>query len=206
MSRDSTDRLLRGQAFHDQVQAAFVAGLVGQHGRAERRWWYDDGSYGQVDLVTVLRRPERMQVVIEIKGTEWNHIKAARVRRHCQSHIRQLQRYLDTAVDDLEAGRFDSVAGALLYPARPRENARLELVEELAADQALMVVWYEDVDWRSGEPSSTPPILELPLPAGASSAVCASEHRRYEGRTYTSIRTRTSSSPAGRLTGIEACG
>ena len=47
-----------------------------------------------------------MLVVIEIKGTGWDAIPADRVMRNLCRHLRQLQAYLDTAIEDMEAGQW----------------------------------------------------------------------------------------------------
>lgn len=53
-----------------------------------------------------------MLVIIEIKGTDWDAIQAGRVMRNLRRHLRQLQLYLDTASEDMDAGRWDSVVAA----------------------------------------------------------------------------------------------
>jgi aspartyl-tRNA(Asn)/glutamyl-tRNA(Gln) amidotransferase subunit A len=56
-----------------------------------------------------------MLVIIEIKGTDWDSIPAGRVMRNLRRHLRQLQSYLDTALQDMDVGGWDSAAAALLY-------------------------------------------------------------------------------------------
>jgi hypothetical protein len=51
-------------------------------------------------------------------------------------------------MEDMEAGRWASIAGALLYPARPSGADTAAVIEGLAGEQAIMVTWYEDVNWR----------------------------------------------------------
>lgn len=120
-----TERLLAGQAVHKAVQSAFRNGLAGAFW--ERPWRLVAGRRGRVDLgVELDDRDSRMLVVIEIKGTNWNKIPAGRVTRNVRRHLGQLQDYLDTAVEDMEAGSWNAVTGGLLYPARP---ARAEAVE-----------------------------------------------------------------------------
>jgi hypothetical protein len=94
-------------------------------------------------------------VIVEIKSTDWDTLAGHRVRPNLRSHVRQLQRYLDTFVEDLRqdgraaTGRWDSVSGVLLYPRRPADPARLQLVEEVATREALMVVWYDETPWKA---------------------------------------------------------
>ena len=51
-------------------------------------------------------------------------------------------------MEDMEACEWASIAGALLYPARPANAETAASIENLAGEQAVMITWYEDVDWR----------------------------------------------------------
>jgi len=150
-------------AFHRRVQSAFAAGLTGAEAAAEHTISLYQGRRGRVDLVIVPSGSERSAVVVEVKNTRWDAFAAYRVRPNLREHLRQLQRYLDPLIDGLApatdqeppelvgllAGPWDSVSGVLLYPTRPREPARGELIENLAAEQALSIVWYDETDWAN---------------------------------------------------------
>jgi hypothetical protein len=102
------------------------------------------GGRGRVDLAVEVDGEEQMLVIIEIKGTDWDAIPADRVMRN----LRQLQTYLDTAIEDMEAGQWEGIVGALLYPARPSSAEMLAMIKAIAGEQAVQVTWYHDVDWR----------------------------------------------------------
>jgi hypothetical protein len=68
-------------------------------------------------------------------------IPAGRVLRNLRRHLRQLQSYLDTALEDADAGRWDGVVAALLYPARPASAEVCAKIEAVAGDQAAKVTW-----------------------------------------------------------------
>jgi hypothetical protein len=145
----SVERLAAGQAFHQTVQSAFLNGLAGASGFRERRWRLVAHNRRRVELaVEVEDDGGQMLVIVEIKGTDCNKIHASRAMRNLRRHLRQLQAYLDTAIDDMEAGDWTSIAGALLYPARPARTETLMAIEAAAAEQAIMVIWYAEVDWR----------------------------------------------------------
>ena len=141
------ERLAAGQAFHRRVQAAFLTGLAGASGFRERPWRLVAGRRGRVDLVVEVDGGQ-MLVIIEIKGTDWDKIPAARVVRNLRRHLRQLQGYLDTAIEDMEAGTWSGIVGCLLYPARPASAEIQTAIEDAAGQQAIMVTWYADADWR----------------------------------------------------------
>jgi hypothetical protein len=143
------ERLAAGQAFHRTVQSAFLSGLAGGSGSKERRWRLVAGGHGRVDLAVEVDGSEQMLVIIEIKGTNWDKIPAARVMRNLRRHLRQLQAYLDTAVKEMEAGEWpDGIVGALLYPARPASAETQAAIEAATGEQAIMVTRYEEVDWH----------------------------------------------------------
>jgi hypothetical protein len=140
--------LVAGQAFHQSVQSAFLSGLVGASGFPERQWRLVSGGRGRVDLAVEVHDNEPMLVIIEIKGTDWDKIPAARLMRNLRRHLRQLQGYLDTAIEEMEAGDWAGIVGSLLYPARPASAETLARIEAVAGEQAIMVTWYQDAVWR----------------------------------------------------------
>ena len=149
----AVERLTAGQAFHRTVQSAFLTGLAGASGFKERQWRLIRGGRGRVDLAVVdlaveVDGDEQMLVIIEIKGTDWDAIPADRVMRNLRRHLRQLQAYLDTAIEDMEAGQWEGIVGALLYPGRPASAETLAMIEAVAGEQAVQVTWYDDVDWH----------------------------------------------------------
>ena len=144
----TVDRLAKGRAFHDTVQSAFLTDLTGATGFRERGWRLAAGGRGRVDLAVVTDDTEKMLIIIEIKGTDWDKIRADRVKGNVQCHLRQLLAYLDTAIGELEAGQWEGIAGALLYPSRPASPETLACIQAAAHEQAIMVTWYDEADWR----------------------------------------------------------
>ena len=71
-----------------------------------------------------------------------------------QAMARQTARYagsIDLFIDQLETDELDSLAGAILYPARPADPGATTDIEATIDAEGIMVVWYEDADWRSCE-------------------------------------------------------
>jgi hypothetical protein len=156
-----TGPMRRGRRFHHQVQAAFLLGLTGASAYPEHHVRLTRTSRGRVDLHVVPDVGDRYAVVIEIKSTDWDAFPEHRVRPNLRSHIRQLQGYLDRYVDDMgtasdhddnrgsSGGVWNSVTGVLLYPRRPPNTARLQLIEDLTSREAIMVAWYDETDWTN---------------------------------------------------------
>lgn len=142
------ERLAAGQTFHRTIQRAFLTGLVDALGFPERQWRLNTGGRGRVDLAVEVDGDEQILVIIEIKGTDWDKIPATRLMRNLRRHLRQLQGYLDTAVEEMESGVWTGIVGSLLYPAWPASKETQDTIEAIAGEQAIMVTWYEDVNWR----------------------------------------------------------
>ena len=142
------ERLTAGQAFHRTVQSAFLTGLAGASGFRERQWRLIRGGRGRVDLAVEVDGDEQMLVIIEIKGTDWDAIPADRVMRNLRRHLCQLQAYLDTAIEDMEAGRVGGHRGRPALPEPPGQAETLAMIEAVAGEQAVQVTWYDDVDWQ----------------------------------------------------------
>src|SRR5262249_10158606 len=150
--RREPDILAKGKQFHRQVQAAYVAGLLGVNFEdvVERPIVQPSGRRERADiLLLVSQEPERQRFVVEIKSTDWStpERSVAARRRLFLRHLTQLHGYLDVLLADLGT-EVDAVVAALLYPRRPVEPMVQEL-EALALAQGIMVVFYDDMDWQA---------------------------------------------------------
>jgi hypothetical protein len=145
--------LAAGKRFHRDVQAAYVAGLLGVKpvGAVEQTILRPSGKRLRADiLLIVATEPERTQFVVEIKSTIWEGRTVAKQRALLLRHLRQMHDYLDVLVDDI--GRtVDSVVPALIYPQRPPAET-VEQLEAIALPKGIMVVFYDDMDWRADAP------------------------------------------------------
>ena len=138
---DDLGRLQRRQAFHRTVQSEFLADLAGATASPERKIRLLDARNGRVDLLVVSIGDERVAVVVEIKNTDWDRLAPHRRRPNLRAHIRQLQHYLDTLIDDIDTSHgYQSVAGVLLYPRRPDDPTITEMITSIADREALMRV------------------------------------------------------------------
>jgi hypothetical protein len=79
-------------------------------------------------------------VVVEIKGTDWDHILPKNIQRNLSSHRRQVWKYIDK---HLERDRVNVCAG-IIYPTAPRMPGLKRRVEEYLNEYGLQVVWYDD--------------------------------------------------------------
>ena len=142
--------LRRGKWFHHEVQAAYVAGLfgLGPMRVIEQTIVRPNGRRERADLLhLVTSAPERQRFVVEIKSTDWQGRSDKNRRQLFLRHLKQLDGYLDILLDELDVGS-DAVVAALLYPERP-SNDVVEQLEVIALSRGVMVVFYDDMNWRS---------------------------------------------------------
>jgi hypothetical protein len=68
VTRPNTSVLTRGRHFHERVQTAFLADLLGADASPEHTITLTKTRNGRVDLLVLPRGEERMAVVVEIKS------------------------------------------------------------------------------------------------------------------------------------------
>lgn len=142
--------LAAGKRFHRDVQAAYVAGLLGVElaDASEQTVDLADKRQGRADLLLlVAKEPERQLFIVEIKSTDWDSRLDHRRTPLFRRHLGQLQSYLDVVIEQIGED-FDAVVAALLYPRRPSTLGVAEQLEEMALSQGAMLIFYDEMDWH----------------------------------------------------------
>jgi len=96
----------------------------------------------RVDIWLILEEGGEI-VIVEIKATVWDKIKADRVRSTALRHARQIWRYIEGHLKPLD------VTPAIVYPPSPLIPGRKEQVEEILNERGIQVVWREEYPLRS---------------------------------------------------------
>jgi hypothetical protein len=154
MPRDAPSKpepavLAAGKMFHDQVQGAYVAQLVGLEPKEviEHTIIRPSGRRERADLLHfVTDSAERQLVVIEIKSTRWDHRESVNRRRLFRRYLLQMEGYLDILIERI-GDTADSVVAAMLYPSRPTDEAVAAELDAVALSRGVMLVYYDDMDW-----------------------------------------------------------
>lgn len=119
--------------------------------KAERREWLPsscgDPDDARFEAPTVLahkrgRIDVRLQwkglvVLIELKATSWDRMKAHRVRPNALRHLRQLYRYVDGELERDTEG----ICHGIVYERAPRSQKRRKLLEALFHEHRVQLVW-----------------------------------------------------------------
>lgn len=93
---------------------------------------------GRVDIK--IDEGETYIAIIEIKGTDWAHLKPQRVRFTAQRHARQIWRYVDDYLDN----HGKEVCPALVYEYEPEDPTVRAEVEQILNDRCIQVVWRKE--------------------------------------------------------------
>lgn len=142
--------LRAGKKFHSQVQRAFAAGLMGLtvSDISERTLLWPNGGRERADILLLQPEHQENRIVMEIKSTVWREDRPPqRQRALLLRHLRQLDGYLDLLLDDL-GETVHSVSAVLLYPSRPSDKV-VEELEAVASRRGVMIVFFDEMDWRS---------------------------------------------------------
>jgi hypothetical protein len=147
-TRHEPEVLRAGKHLHQQVQKAFVSGLLGVDPAEtiEKTLVRPTGHRERLDICLLVPE-ERTLVVIEIKSTVWHSRAEKRQRALLRRHLAQMDGYLDLVLEQLGHG-VDSVVAVLLYPKRPPE-ATVSDLEAIALPRGVMIGFYDDMNWRS---------------------------------------------------------
>ena len=136
--RGEPSQLVRGKRFHARIQAEWQADVTDIPLHVEHTMYRKSGRRGRMDVC--LDEGSDWVSVIEIKAMDWDRMTPANVRRNVRRQIRQIWSYVETYVD-LE-GR--SVCAGIIFPDRPRDLKRTELIEQMFNHEGIQVVWHSE--------------------------------------------------------------
>lgn len=111
-------RISRGRRFEEWEKAYWPEGQIEQpEFEAPANW---KGKRGRVDIRIDIPKDNNV-VVIEIKASDWDKMKAHRVRPNALRHANQVWRYIEAYVSPR------AVIPALVYPSAPKTPGRKKL-------------------------------------------------------------------------------
>ena len=128
-------RVGRGRKFEEWERSHWKGGINDDaEFEASTQW---NGKRGRVDIR--LRMDEAGQIVIvEIKATDWDRMKANRMRPNALRHANQIWRYIEAHLKPSD------VIPAIVYSSPPKTPGRKEQVESLLNERGIQVVWREE--------------------------------------------------------------
>lgn len=144
--RPEPDPLKRGKAFHLKIQAEWESEAEGDV--FSERWVIKKtGRKGRVDVFVNDDDPDGCTAIVEIKASEWDRMTDQAVKRNIRRQIRQVWGYIETQIDGedyVSTGEHKSVSPGILFPIRPKDAARLEMIERQFVAEGIVVVWHDE--------------------------------------------------------------
>jgi RecB family endonuclease NucS len=125
-------RVERGRKFEEWERSHWKDGI--NSGAEFEVFTQLKGKRGRVDIRLGLDEDGQI-VIVEIKATDWDNIKADRVRKTALQHTRQIWRYIEAHLTLLD------VTPAIVYPSPPKIPGRKEQVEEILNERGIQCVW-----------------------------------------------------------------
>ncbi len=129
------ERVRRGREFERWERSQWKGELnENAEFEAQTKW---RGKRGRVDI-RLIDSQDGNTIVVEIKATKWDAMKAHRVRPNAMRHARQLWRYVDAELENQDA------TPAIIYPKSPKVPGRKQQIEDILIEQFIQVVWRDE--------------------------------------------------------------
>jgi len=126
------ERAKRGRRFEAWERSRWTdPEHAGKEEEAGTEW---GGKRGRIDL-RLVDEEAGFAVLTEIKATDWDRMAPHRVRPNALRHARQLWRYIEAELLNMD------VVPALVYPCEPQVPGRKAEVETILDELGIQVVW-----------------------------------------------------------------
>ena len=115
--------------------------------KAEKYVLQQNGRKGRVDVFVDDEDRNGVVAIVEAKATDWDKMSDAAVRRNIRRQIRQVWRYIESQICGdkyLSTGEGKDVCPGIIFPNRPRDRERMDLIEKLFLEEGITVVWDDE--------------------------------------------------------------
>jgi len=139
-------QLRRGKAFHKLIQQEWEREAEGEV-KSERHIRKPNGRKGRVDVFVNDNDPQSSIAIVEVKATGWDKIKKKNVRRNVRRQIRQIWSYIESQILNGQYvidGEGKDVCPGIIFPRRPKDKERMELIENMFEEEGIPVVWHDE--------------------------------------------------------------
>ena len=125
----------RGRLFEAAEKAEWVD-IDSGIGSFEHRIELGAGEFGRADIFI---DESGWVSIIEVKATDWDAMQAHRVRPNARRHVRQVMRYVGSYWE-----KGTDISPGLVYPRAPQDVQRRQLIERVAEESSIQVVWADE--------------------------------------------------------------
>lgn len=134
--RKEPKQLVRGKEFHKKLQEDWqktAQGVV----KHEEGVLKPSGRKGRIDIF--VDADDNEVAVVEIKASDWDSMTLKALRRNVRRQASQIWDYIES---QLELGK--DVSPGVIFPNRPKDPKRMELIEKLFDEHGIPVVWEDE--------------------------------------------------------------
>lgn len=129
-------RLEKGKKYHSKVQDEWEETAEGDV-TPEKAIKKPSGRSGRIDIH--VDAGDGLVAVVELKASDWDRMSAKAVRRNVRRHVRQIWQYIESQLAEEK-----DVSPGIVFPQRPKSDARRQLIEELFWEEGIPVVWEDE--------------------------------------------------------------
>lgn len=130
------ETLRRGKKFHKKIQKEWFKAAEGDI-KPEKGIIKPSGQKGRIDIF--VRSDNELVAVVEIKNSNWNAMTDGSVERNVNRQANQTWDYIESQLD---LGK--EVSPGIIFPERPRDLDRMNLIEQLFEERGISVVWKDE--------------------------------------------------------------
>ena len=128
--------LHKGKEFHKKIQKEWLDSAEGIV-KPEKGITKPSGRKGRIDIF--VKSDEKLVAIAEIKNSDWDIMNTNAVHRNVKRQARQILNYIDS---QLKSGK--EVSPGIIFPKRPKNKDRMDLIEQLFEEEGISVVWMDE--------------------------------------------------------------
>ena len=139
-NKKEPERLAHGKRIHKKIQDDWHKTAQGKV-EDEEEIVKPSGRKGRIDISVDAsdKDDEDLVAVVEIKASDWDSMTLRAMRRNVGRYANQIWDYIES---QLEQGK--DVSPGIIFPERPKDSERLELIEQLFDERGIPVVWEDE--------------------------------------------------------------
>ncbi|MFA5866354.1 MAG: hypothetical protein WC891_00095 [Actinomycetota bacterium] len=134
--REEPVRLKKGKLAHKDLQNTWQNTAEGTV-ETEKAVHKPGGGRGRIDIH--VESDGNLVAVVEVKDSDWDAMTPQGARRNVQRQIRQIWKYVES---QLSQGK--DVSPGIVFPKRPSDPERVELIESMFGEECIAVVWDDE--------------------------------------------------------------
>ncbi len=131
--RNEPESLYRGKRVHKKIQKKWHEKANGDV-KTEKSITKLSGRKGRIDIF--VKSDGSLVAVVEIKASDWDTMTPTAVHRNIRRQARQIWDYIES---QLMLGK--DVSPGVIFPKRPKDPNRMNLIEQLFDKKGISVVW-----------------------------------------------------------------